>query len=214
MPRLPRGPEWHCRPAWTRRVLFHKVEAKLGKRADVATRSDDRAGESLVAGYEPTRPSKLRADAPPPLPPPAERHSDGFGTADEDGLRMLAALETLSSLEPDYSDDLAAEASVTIIESFGDDVVAEALTSDMPNRPLRALLREDKGPELLLNGYETFLGPGDEATVEIVEIGAAFAEDTAGTEPAIQSTSLAERIAAVAGRGATGSRFFKALSGG
>jgi hypothetical protein len=174
------------------------VEAKLGKRADVATRSDDRASESRVAGYEPT-----------------ERHSDAFGTADEDGLRMLAALETLSSLEPDYSDDLTAEASVTIIESFGDDVVAEALTADMPNRPLRALLHEDKGPELLLNGYETFLGAGDEATVEIVEVGAAFAEDTAGTEqPATQPTSLAERIAAVAGRGAAGSRFFKALSGG
>jgi hypothetical protein len=168
------------------------VEAKLGKRADVATRSDDRASESRVAGYEPTRPSKLRrADEPPPLPPPAERHSDAFGTADED------------------------EASVTIIESFGDDVVAEALTADMPNRPLRALLHEDKGPELLLNGYETFLGAGDEATVEIVEVGAAFAEDTAGTEqPATQPTSLAERIAAVAGRGAAGSRFFKALSGG
>ena len=192
------------------------MEAKLGKRADVATRSDERAGEGRVAGYEPTRPSKLRrADEPPPLPPPAERHSDGFGTADEDGLRMLAALETLSSLEPDYSDDLASEASVTIIESFGDDVVAEALTADMPNRPLRSLLHEDKGPELLLNGYETFLGAGDEATVEIVEIGAAFAEDAAGTEqPAPQPASLAERIAAVAGRGAAGSRFFKALSGG
>ena len=128
---------------------------------------------------------------------------------------MLAALETLSSLEPDYSDDLAAEASVTIIESFGDDVVAEALTGDTPNRPLRALLHEDKGPELLLNGYETFLGPGDEATVEIVECGTAFAEDTAGTDhPETQPSSLAERIAAVAGRGGAGSRFFKALSGG
>ena len=31
---------------------------------------------------------------------------NGFGAADEDGLRMLAALETLTSLEPDYSDDL------------------------------------------------------------------------------------------------------------
>jgi hypothetical protein len=94
-------------------------------------------------------------------------------------------------------------------------VVAEALTADMPNRPLRSLLHEDKGPELLLNGYETFLGAGDEATVEIVEIGAAFAEDTTGTEqPADQPASLAERIAAVAGRGAAGSRFFKALSGG
>jgi hypothetical protein len=191
------------------------VEVKLGKRVDVATRSDDRARDGRYGGYEPTRPSKLRRDEPPPVPPPAERHTDGFGTADEDGLRMLAALETLTSLEPDYSDDLAAEASVTIIESFGDDAVAEALTADMPNRPLRALLQEDRGPELLLNGYETFVGTGDEATVEIVEIGEPFAGDDDTTErPASQPVSLAERIAAVAGRGASGGRFFKALSGG
>jgi hypothetical protein len=190
------------------------VEVKLGKRVDVATGSNDRASDGRFAGYEPTRPSKLRRDEPPPLPPPAERHADSFGTADEDGLRMLAALETLTSLEPDYSDDLASEASVTIIESFGDDAVAEALTADMPNRPLRALL-EDRGPELLLNGYETFVGTGDEATVEIVEIGEPFAEDDSTTErPATQPVSLAERIAAVAGRGASGGRFFKALSGG
>lgn len=188
---------------------------KLGKRVDVATRGDDRAPDGRFAGYEPTRPSKLRqVGEPPPLPPPAERHVDGFGTADEDGLRMLAALETLTSLEPDYSDDLTAEASVTIIESFGDDAVAEALTAD-PNRPLRALLEEDRGPELLLNGYETFVGTGDEATVEIVEIGEPFAEDESATEgPATQPASLAERIAALAGRNAPGGRFFKALSGG
>ena len=45
---------------------------------------------------------------------------------------MLAALETLTSLEPDYSDDLTAEASVTIIESAGYDVVAEALAAMPP----------------------------------------------------------------------------------
>ena len=128
---------------------------------------------------------------------------------------MLAALETMSSLEPDYSDDLAAEASVTIIESFGDHAVAEALAADTPRRPLRALLKEDRGPELLLNGYETFVGSGDEASVEIVEIGESFAEDVPTTErPTVQPVSLAERIAAVAGRGTSGGRFFKALSGG
>jgi hypothetical protein len=168
------------------------------------------------AGYEPTRPSKLRPiDEPPPLPPPAERHSDGFGTAGEDGLRMLAALETLTSLEPDYSDDLTAEASVTIIESFGHDAVAEALEPDTPNRSLRSLLQDERGPELLLNGYETFLGSGDEATVEIVEIGEGFDDDVPPSErPTTQPVSLAERIAAVAGRRTSGGRFFKALSGG
>ncbi len=54
----------------------------------------------------------------------------GFGAADEDGLRMLAALETLTSLEPDYSDDITSEASVTIIESAGFDAVADALAGE------------------------------------------------------------------------------------
>ena len=94
-------------------------------------------------------------------------------------------------------------------------MVAEALYGRHAQSAAAVAAAEDKGPELLLNGYETFLGAGDEATVEIVEVGAPFAEDSAGTEqPTTQSTSLAERIAAVAGRGAAGSRFFKALSGG
>ncbi len=114
-----------------------------------------------LAGYEPTRPARLRGatDEPPPLPPPVD-DADGFGSADEDGLRMLAALETLTSLEPDYSDDLTAEASVTIIEAAGYDVVAEALARDPADgRSLRALLQgRDEPPRLLLNGYETFGG--------------------------------------------------------
>jgi hypothetical protein len=184
----------------------------------VAAKRKKRARESKFAGYEPTRASKLRPDgAPPPVPAPPTRHSDGFGTADEDGLRMLAALETLESLEPAYSDDLTAEASVTIIESFGDETVADAFAGNASDRPLRTVLQEEKGHELLLNGYETFLGPGAEATIEIVEIGGAVAEDEeepATGRPSNQPASLAERIAAVAGRGAAGSRFFKALSGG
>lgn len=128
---------------------------------------------------------------------------------------MLAALETLTSLEPDYSDELAAEASVTIIESAGH-VVAEALGAEASRRPLRALLHgDDQAPELLLNGYETFTGPGDEATVEIVEVTPDLgAFEQSAEPPSTQPTSLAERIAAVTGRGAAGSRFFKALSGG
>ncbi|MCZ7595728.1 MAG: hypothetical protein M5U16_13140 [Hyphomicrobium sp.] len=183
----------------------------------MASRNEDRKRESVFTGYEPTRPARLRGSGaePPPLPPPASEGSDGFGTADEDGLRMLAALETLTSLEPDYSDELAAEASVTIIESAGHDIVAEALGAETSSRPLRALLHgDDQVPELLLNGYETFTGPGDEATVEIVEATHDFAAFEQSAEPqAAQPASLAERIAAVTGRGA-GSRFFKALSGG
>jgi hypothetical protein len=181
---------------------------------------DGDAGYGPFAGYEPTRPSKLRtAGEPPPLPAASAEDGDGFGNADEDGLRMLAALETLTSLEPDYSDDLAAEASVTIIESVDYDVVANALAGDAyDGRPLRALLREEADrPGLLLNGYETFLGAGEEATVEIVEVVPSFdAPEPARATPTALPATLAERIAAATGRGgpASGSRFFKALSGG
>ncbi|MFA5898873.1 MAG: hypothetical protein WC829_07135, partial [Hyphomicrobium sp.] len=134
----------------------------------------------------------------------------GFGGADEDGLRMLAALETLTSLEPDYYDDLAAEASVTIIEAAGADVVAGAFSPDEPDdRPLRSLLRADPEPALLLNGYETFLAPGEEATVEIVQVDPLF-DDRRPCTRAAQPASLSERIAAATGRGG---RFFRALSG-
>jgi hypothetical protein len=172
-----------------------------------------------LAGYEPTRPARLRGatDEPPPLPPLPVDDADGFGSADEDGLRMLAALETLTSLEPDYSDDLNAEASVTIIEAAGYDVVAEALARDPADgRSLRALLQgRDEPPRLLLNGYDTFGGPGEEATVEIVHVVHDFeAPETTIRKPAANPASLAERIAAVTGRGAAGGRFFKALSGG
>lgn len=172
----------------------------------------DNSGDRLAAlsGYLPNRPAKLRsADVePPPVPSTAYDVLRGFGGGDEDGLRMIAALETMTSLEPDYSDDLTAEASVTIIETAGDDVGV----SD--RRPLRYLLDETSlEPELLLNGYETFLGPGDEASVEIVEVPYAFGEP----EPAsvkvttTHPSSLAERLAAATG--ASG-RFLKALSGG
>jgi hypothetical protein len=153
---------------------------------------------------------------PPPLPQRDAGDPNGFGAADEDGLRMLAALETLTSLEPDYSDDITSEASVTIIESAGFDAVADALAVEAAaGRSLRSLLTaRDEPPTLLLNGYETFAGAGEEATIEIVEIDHSFdgprpAEQAAPSHP----STLAERIAA-AGRGAAGGRFFKALSGG
>jgi hypothetical protein len=171
-----------------------------------------------LAGYEPTRPSRLRGatEEPPPLPPLPIDDVEGFGAADEDGLRMLAALEALTSLEPDYSDDPIAEASVTIIEAAGYDVVAEALARDPADgRSLRALLQgRDEPPRLLLNGYETFSGSGEEATVEIVHVGHDFeAPETTTRKPTANPASLAERIAAATARGGTGHRFFKALSG-
>ena len=131
---------------------------------------------------------------------------------------MLAALQTLTSLEPDYSDDLAAEASVTIIETAGSVVFDEPLAGDAADpRPLRHLiegrpLEESRAPQLLLNGYETFLGPGDEAIVEIVEISDPPEEpQTATDQPrSAQPASLVDRLAAATG---SGGRFFKALSG-
>src|SRR5438046_1738824 len=74
-------------------------------------------------GYKSPRKPKLQGAAgprPPRLPGPGEdRQFDEFGTAAEDGLRMLAALETMPSLEPDFGEDLTAEAAVTIVEQTG-----------------------------------------------------------------------------------------------
>jgi hypothetical protein len=186
--------------------------------AGVGYEYGNRESDSRLAGYEPTRPSRLRGatEEPPPLPPLPIDDAEGFGAADEDGLRMLAALEALTSLEPDYSDDPIAEASVTIIEAAGYDVVAEALARDPADgRSLRALLQgRDEPPRLLLNGYETFGGSGEEATVEIVHVGHDFeAPETTTRKPTANPASLAERIAAATARGGTGHRFFKALSG-
>src|SRR5262245_48996900 len=100
---------------------------------------------ALLAAYEPTRAAKLRTSAqPPPLPTAADEASGGFGAADEDGLRMLAALETLTSLEPDYAVDLAVEeASVTIIESFDHDAVAHVLGTGEPLERYRRSAADD-----------------------------------------------------------------------
>jgi hypothetical protein len=187
--------------------------------AGVGSEQEDRRRQNPFVGYEPTRPSRLRGagDEPPPLPQPADDEGEGFGHAGEDGLRMLAALETLTSLEPDYSDDVAAEASVTIIESAGYHVVAEALGGDAADvRSLRARLHDfDDAPDPALYDYDDFSGPGDEATVEIVEAGHSFdaPEPVRGAQPGNPS-SLAERIASATGRTAAGGRFLKALSGG
>lgn len=172
-----------------------------------------RGADAPLPGYEPTRSPRVRAQVePPPLPAGADL-GDGFGAADEDGLRMLAALETLSSLEPDYSDDLTAEeASVTIIEAFDHGTVAEALGTGDSRLPYTARRADEGAPALLLNGYETFMGVGEEASVEIVEVGPSFAaEPTDQPPPTHAGASLAERLATT-GRWPRG-RFFKALSG-
>lgn len=181
---------------------------------------DDKTGiVERVLYYVPRRPPTLRdADMePPPLPAsPLQAPEHGFGAADEDGLRMLAALETLTSLEPDYSGDhdFAAEASVTIVDASGDEIVAMAFRAE-PAHPFRRSPAYAE-PGLLLNGYETFLGPGEEAVVEIVEITPVLdvTATTAAAEPtqidSLPPTSLTQRLAAAAG---PGGRFLKALSG-
>src|SRR5471032_3173891 len=105
-------------------------------------------------GYRSPRKSKLRAPAqrPPRLPKPGEDYLlDEFGSAAEDGLRMLAALETMPSLEPDFGDDPSAEAAVTIVEqtsagsrSTSDKDVASA--QNVRRRSLRARLGEMASP--------------------------------------------------------------------
>jgi len=183
---------------------------------DQAGMQDDKARggrgarQAAGGGYEPTRKPRLRPAAaePPPLPAAAPEVDDGdrFGDAPEDGLRMLAALETLTSLEPDFCDDLTAEASVTIIERAGHDPdEMEAPGAD--TRSLRERLHDvvgdyqDEGDDT--GPYRTL---ADEAVVEIVVIGDVVADVA---EPAEEPPVVGERR-----RGRTTSRFFKALSGG
>lgn len=166
---------------------------------------------------------------PPPVPSPVEFDPDGFGSDDEDGLRMLAALGAMTSLEPDYSsesaDDFSGEASVTIIE---------ATVMPAPARPFGAAQRErqpsaslsvrDGYPPMVVEPAEpdavadsdeigVLSALREEAEVEIIYPDQAVPELLGATPTrAEKPASLSERIAAVAGRSA-GSRFIKALSG-
>jgi hypothetical protein len=131
-------------------------------------------------GYRSPRKPKLRGAVeprPPRLPKPGEEYLyDEFGSAAEDGLRMLAALETMPSLEPDFGDDPSAEAAVTIVEQTGagsggtsDKDVASA--QNVRDRSLRARLDEMASPFDADADYDpALLGPIEEATVEIVEV--------------------------------------------
>ena len=188
------------------------------------TKGRDRASAAFAPACDPMRAALVARVEPPPVPQPSEIGAGGFGAAEEDGLRMIAALESLTSLEPDYSIDLIAEASgtiaeasVTIIEAT-DDAPADAF-EDPPVRLQRPLsLPKDAPIRRPLRSHEAYDGTADffdeEATVEIVEHPLAFEEvDPPCSRQMPQPASLSERIASVAGRSA-GRRFFKALSGG
>jgi hypothetical protein len=107
-------------------------------------------------------------------PPPVPLPSDGFGNAAEDGLRMLAALETMPSLEPDFGDDLADEATVTIIERRPDSVAnsapALARAARAPARSLRSRLEDIGEAAVSVDESEGVPVIDDEAAVEIVDL--------------------------------------------
>ncbi len=128
------------------------------------------------AGYQPARKPKLRAPVvtqPPPLPePPPMPPRSTFGEAEEDGLRMLAALETMDSLEPDFCGDEVTEASVTIIERAA--MPAEPEEED-PEPPPAGSLRARLGgigmaPDIDPEEHAAYQGDVEEAIVEIVEV--------------------------------------------
>lgn len=125
-----------------------------------------------------------------------------FGEAAEDGLRMIAALETMPSLEPDCTDIFVAEAAVMIVERMAQ-VVEEEEPRDMAHAragSLRARLRNaDEAPEISADEYAAYRSHVEEATVEIV--------DPAGDEEANLEPVREKRKPTVR-------RFFKALTGG
>lgn len=163
-----------------------------------------------AAGYQPARQPKLRGPIvtePPPLPEPAPHagpHFD-FGEAEEDGLRMLAALETMDSLEPDFCGDLVTEASVTIIERA--DVAEEPETPEpVPAGSLRARLGGiGEAPDIDPEEYAAYLSDVEEATVEIVEV---VPPPQAVAPPVVELSELP------AARPKRAQRFFRALIGG
>ncbi|MDH4983615.1 hypothetical protein [Hyphomicrobium sp. D-2] len=166
---------------------------------------------------------------PPPVPSPVEFDPDGFGSDDEDGLRMLAALGAMTSLEPDYSsesgDDFSGEASVTIIEATVMPAPARPFgVAQREGQPLAPISAQDGYPPIVAQLAEPdFVADSDESGVlsamrEEAEVEIIYPDqavlDPLGATPtrAEKPASLPERIAAVAGRSA-GSRFIKALSG-
>lgn len=168
---------------------------------DEKRRADRKARPRRAAGYKPARRSKLLVTVleppamPAPIAPDAGDDPGRFGEAAEDGLRMLAALERMPSLEPDYCDDLTAEASVTIIET----AAAEA-AEDAPRGSLRARLGDvGEAPDIDADEYAAYQGPVEEAIVEIIEMRGPEADASAPRRE--KKLPMARR-------------FFKALTGG
>jgi len=167
-----------------------------------------------AAGYRPVRKPKLRAHAttePPPLPTPPTPEPPRFifGAAEEDGLRMLAALETMDSLEPDFCGDEVTEASVTIIERA--DFAAEPEEEEAEPPPAGSLRARLGGmgevPDIDPEEYAAYLAGAEEATVEIVEVGAARAAVTTTAERSSPLPLRSKKLHHA-------HRFLKALIGG
>jgi len=178
--------------------------------AKSAKTKGSRKGRKRRSGtYQPVRGARLKgAGAPPPapLPAPAPQPADldnslsGEGVGVDDGLRILAALEAMESLEPDFCDDPAGEASVTIIESAAPFAPLEGLDEDV--RPPPRLIDQDaprKVPAPGIGRYAASYGPTEEAEVEIFE-GPTFPPALPGSGPVRKARRVTRR-------------FFKALTG-
>ena len=166
-----------------------------------------------AGGYEPVRKPKLRAPVvtqPPPLPEaPREAHSSAFGEAEEDGLRMLVALETMESLEPDFCGDLVTEASVTIIERAE---MTATPDEEEPELPPAGSLRARLGgireaSDIDPDEHAAYLSEVEEAIVEIIEVVPSQAAVPAAAEI---SAPLPGRLK----KAHQAHRFLKALVGG
>jgi hypothetical protein len=164
-----------------------------------------------AAGYQPVRKPKLRAPVaaePPPVPEPLEVSRSGFGEAEEDGLRMLAALETMESLEPDFCGDIVTEASVTIIERAEMAAEPEEEAEPPPGGSLRARLSAiGEAPDIDPDEHAAYLGDVEEAVVEIVEVVPALAAIPVAVAPPAP-------LPARPNTARQAHRFFKALTGG
>jgi hypothetical protein len=133
-----------------------------------------------AAGYRPQREARLRRPTTSEgasiegsvrgAVPEGGNDLAGFGAAPEDGLRMLAALETMPSLEPDFAFELAPEeeASVTIIERAP---ASRDLTSLQTRLEEISAALDAEGEE-----GEPATGAAEEATVEIFELGDGLSE--------------------------------------